>query len=201
MSDQRSVAKQRIGAAAGITAPIVAFTCILVSIVSYSGFSWTNNALSDLGIVPGVTGPLFNFGLYASGLLAFNFAVFGLFTYLGKRWVGKIGSAVFTATALALIAIGVFNESFSGIHYDVSVAFFTLAPIALFILTCAFWLESHRRMAAFSLLIGVIAALPWLLLFAFNYVPNVAIPETASGLAVSAWAITISAKMLKVSNC
>jgi hypothetical membrane protein len=200
MSDQRSVAKQRIGAAAGIAAPIVAFTCILVSIVSYSGFSWTNNALSDLGIVPGVTGPLFNFGLYASGLLAFNFAVFGLFTYLGKRWVGKIGSGFFAATSLALMAIGVFNESFSGVHYAVSVAFFTLAPIALFILTCAFWLESHRRMAAFSLLIGVVAVLPWLLLFAFNYVPNVAIPETVSGLAVSAWAITIAAKMLKAAN-
>jgi hypothetical membrane protein len=197
LPEPRSVINQRMGAAAAIAAPILAFTCILIAIASYPGFSWTNNALSDLGIIPGITGPLFNFGLYTSGLLAFNFAVFGLFTYLGKRWVGKIGSAVFTATALALIAIGVFNESFSGIHYAVSVAFFTLAPIALFVLTCAFWLESHRRMATFSLLIGVIAALPWLLLFAFNYVPNVAIPETASGLAVSVWAVVVGRKMLK----
>jgi hypothetical protein len=31
----------------------------------------------------------------------------------------------------------------------------------------------------------------------FNYVPNVAIPETASGLAVSLWAIVVGTKMLK----
>jgi hypothetical protein len=51
-------------------------------------------------------------------------------------------------------------------------------------------------MAVFTVLVGVSAALPWLLLFAFNYVPNVAIPEFLSGLAVSAWAIVLGKKML-----
>ena len=189
--------RQQIGAACGITAPILAFICILTAIASYPAFSWTNNALSDLGIIPGITGPLFNLGLYASGFLALNFAVFGLFSYLGKRWVGKIGAAVFAAATLALIAIGVFNESFSGTHYDVSVAFFMLTPISLFIITCAFWLTHQGRMAVFTVLAGVAAALPWLLLFAFNYVPNVAIPEFVSGLAVSAWAIVLGKKMIK----
>jgi hypothetical membrane protein len=197
MSQPRSFGKQRIGAAAGIVAPILAFTCILTAIASYPAFSWTNNALSDLGIIPGITGPLFNFGLYASGFLALNFALFGLFSYLGGSWVGKMGSAVFAAATLALIAIGIFNESFSGTHYAVSVAFFTLAPISLFIITCAFWIAQQKRMAVFTVLAGVAAALPWLLLFAFNYVPNVAIPEFVSGLAVSAWAIVLGKKMIK----
>ncbi len=200
MSDQRSVAKQRIGGACGIAAPILAFTCILIAIASYPAFSWTNNALSDLGIIPGLTGPLFNFGLYASGFLAFNFAVFGLFTYFGKRWVGKIGSVVFVATTLALMAIGVFNESFSPTHYLVSVAFFALAPISLFVITCAFAVAHQRGMSAFTCLVGIVAALPWLLQFAFNYVPNVAIPETVSALAVSVWAVILAAKMLKSLN-
>jgi hypothetical membrane protein len=195
MSAPRNVVYQRIGAAAGIAAPILAFTCILTAIASYPAFSWTKNALSDLGIIPGITGPLFNFGLYASGLLAFIFAIFGLFTYLGKSWVGKIGSAVFAAATIA--AIGVFNESFSGTHYAVSVAFFVLTPISLFIITCAFWLTHQGRMAVFTVLAGVAAALPWLLLFAFNYVPNVAIPESVSGLAVSVWAIVLGKKMIK----
>jgi len=52
--------KERIGAAAGIATPMLAFACIMSAISSYPSFSWTNNALSDLGIVPGVTGPLFN---------------------------------------------------------------------------------------------------------------------------------------------
>jgi hypothetical membrane protein len=197
LSESESVAKQRIGAAAGIAVPILAFTCILTAVATYPQFSWTNNALSDLGVVPGITGPIFNFGLLATGLLAFNFAIFGLFTYFGQSWVGKIGSIVFAASTLALIAISVFNENFSPTHYLVSVAFFTLAPIALFILTCAFWLGRHRGMAVFTVTVGVAAAFPWLLLFASNYVPNVAIPEFISGLAVSVWVIVVGKKMLK----
>ena len=197
MSAPRKVVYQRMGASAGIAAPILAFTCILTAIASYPTFSWTNNALSDLGIIPGITGPLFNFGLVASGLLSFNFAIFGLFTYFGKSVAGKIGSSFFAAATVALIAIGVFNESFSPTHYLVSVAFFMLAPISLFILACAFWLANQRRNAVFTIAVGVAAALPWLLLFAFNYVPNVAVPEFVSGLAVSAWAIVLGKKMLK----
>ncbi len=110
--------------------------------------------------------------------------------------MGKIGSAVFAAATLALIAISVFNENFSPTHYLVSVAFFTLAPIALFILTFGFLLSHQRGMAVFTVLVGVAAALPWLLLFAFNYVPNVAIPEFLSGLVVSVWAVVLGKKML-----
>jgi hypothetical membrane protein len=54
-------------------------------------------------------------------------------------------------------------------------------------------------MAVFTVLIGIAAALPWLLLFSFNYVPNVAIPEFVSGLAVSAWTIVLGYKMIKSS--
>ena len=196
MSTPRNVVYQRMGAFAGIVAPILGFTCILSAITTYPPFSWSNNALSDLGVVTGITGSLFNFGLVASGFLAFNFAIFGLFTYLGKSWVGKIGSAFFAAATIALIAIGIFNESFSPTHYLVSVAFFVLAPISLLILSCSFWLSHQRGIAVFTVAVGLVAALPWLLLFAFNYVHNVAIPESVSGIAVSVWAIVVGRKML-----
>jgi hypothetical membrane protein len=199
LPEYRNTGKQRFGAATGILAPIVAFTCILIAIASYSSFSWTSNALSDLGVVAGITGLLFNFGLCATGLLALNFAVFGLFSYVGKTWVGKIGSVAFAAATVALIAIGVFNEHYSGTHYAVSVAFFTLMPISMFIITCAFLLDHRARMAIFTVSTGVAAALPWILLFAFKYVPNVAIPEFVSGLIVSAWTIILGYKMLKSS--
>jgi hypothetical membrane protein len=197
MSEPRNVVYQRLGSSAGIIAPIIGFICILSATASYPQFSWTDNALSDLGVVSGITGALFNFGLLASGFLAFNFAAFGLFTYLGKMWVGKIGAAVFAVASIALICIGIFNENFSPTHYLVSVAFFVLAPISLFIVTCAFWLKRQQGMAAFTVAIGVAAALPWILEFTLNYVPNVAVPEAVSGVAVSAWAIVIGKKMLK----
>jgi hypothetical protein len=51
-------------------------------------------------------------------------------------------------------------------------------------------------MALFTVSTGIAAALPWILLFAFNYVPNVAILEFVSGLIVSAWTIIMGYKML-----
>jgi hypothetical membrane protein len=191
---------KRIGAAAGFVAPAVAFTCILSAIVSYPQFSWTNNALSDLGIVPGATQWLFNVGLCTAGVLALVFAVFGLFSFAGKSWAGRLGSAVFAAASVALVCIGIFNEHYTPTHYLVSVAFFVLAPVALFILTCSFYLNRQRGIAAFTVAVGVIAALPWILQFTLYYVPNVAVPETVSALAVSAWAIVLSAEILKAAN-
>ena len=197
LSEKRAAATRRMGGSLGILAPIVAFICILTAIATYPQFSWPNNALSDLGVVPGITSSLFNFGLLASGVLAFNFAILGLFSYFGKSRMGKIGSVVFAAATLALIAISIFNEHFSPTHYLVSVAFFTLAPVALFILTIAFLLCHMRGLAAFTVAVGIAASLPWVLFFGFDYVPNVAIPEFVSGLAVSAWAIVLSIIMLR----
>ena len=188
---------RRIGAYAGIAAPIVGFICILSAIASYPQFSWTNNALSDLGVVSGLTAPLFNFGLIASGFLAFIFAVVGLFNYFGRSLVGRVDVEAFEAATLALIGIGIFNENFQGTHYILSVVFFLLAPISLFVLTCAFWISHRRGMSVFTVLVGVAMALPWLLQFTFNYVPNVAIPEFISGLVVSAWTVVLGEKRLK----
>jgi len=188
---------QRRGAITGVLAPIVALACIFVAIVSYPKFSWTNNALSDLGVVSGITGPLFNFGLYAGGLLKINFAVFGLYRFFPENFVGKIGSALFSATALALIGIGIFNENFGETHYLFSVAFFTLLPISLFTITGAFALMHEKRKAFLTIIIGIIAAAPWLLLFSIHYVSNVAIPEMASGMTGSAWIIAMAYNLLK----
>ena len=119
-----------------------------------------------------------------------------MYNYLGKSWVGKIGSVAFVGASLALIAISVFTEDFSPTHYVVSVAFSVLAPISLFLLTGAFWLSHQRRFTVFTIFVAFAAALPWLLQFAFNYVPNVAIPETASGLAFSLWVVVVGKEML-----
>jgi hypothetical membrane protein len=189
--------KQRIGAATGILAPIIAFTCILLAIASYPQFSWTNNALSDLGVVSGITGPLFNFGLYTCGILALFFAVFGLFAYLEKNWVGKLGAAIFAAATIALICIGIFNENFSPTHYFASVSFFVLMPISFFIITAAFGMRQQTRMAVFTILIGIAAAIPWILYFFVHYVAGVAIPEFISGVAGAVWIITLGYSILK----
>jgi hypothetical membrane protein len=189
--------KHKIAAAAGIITPVLAFTCILLAIASYSKFSWTNNALSDLGVIPGLTSLVFNFGLCASGILALFFSVFSLFPYLRKSWAGKIGVAIFSTATIALVAIGIFNESYSGTHTAVSVAFFVLMPISLLVITSAFLLEKRMKMAILTAVIATAAATPWIMLFEFSYFSGVAIPEAASGLAVSAWTIIVSYRIIK----
>jgi hypothetical membrane protein len=188
--------KQKIGAVAGLATPILAFTCISIAIASWPDFNWLDNALSDLGVAPGFTAPVFNFGLTAAGVLAFFFAALGVYNFFGKRLTGKVGAVVFAAATIALICIGIFNENFSPTHYIVSVAFFSLAPIGLFILTYAFWHSNHQGLALFSVIIGLVAAVPWILQLIINYVPNVAIPETISAVAISSWAVVLSVKML-----
>ena len=197
---QRKDSLQRIGAVSGIVTPILAFTCILTAVASYPEFSWTNNALSDLGIVSGTTGPVFNFGLIGSGLLVFIFALFGLFKYFGNSWVGKIGAVTFAATSVALIGIGIAHENIRPYHYLFSVAFFVLLPISLLIITAAFAVKRQTKMALFTLLTAVAAALPWILYFTVHYVSGVAIPEFASAVAGSAWTVVLSYSMLKVAS-
>ena len=192
----RASIKLKIGAAAGIAAPVLAFVCIIGAIGTAPSFSWASNALSDLGIDPGVTGPLFNFGLYASGFLGLVFAVFGLFSYLGKTNAGKVGASMFVAATATLVGIGVFNESFSGTHFALSATFFVLAPVSLFIITYDFAISRRKQAAVLTLSTGVVAALPWVVLFVFRFVPNVAIPETISALAVSAWTIAVCSRIL-----
>jgi hypothetical membrane protein len=186
----------KISGVCGIIAPIVAFAFVLLAIALYPQFSWTDNALSDLGAVEGVTAVLFNSGLIIGGILAIIFAS-GLFIFLRNRVLGRIGAFIFTLAALALVAIGIFTENFGRIHYYVSVAFFTFAPISMLIICATFFVMGKVKMGVFTFLTAIIAALVWVLQFAMRYVPNVAIPETISALLASTWTIVLGFKMLK----
>jgi hypothetical membrane protein len=181
----------------GVIVPIVAFTFIALSILTHPQFSFTNNALSDLGVVPGITSTLFNFGLYASGLMSLWFAI-GLYKLLSKNALGRIGAIIFGAASLALEGIGWAPEGTNAFnfpwHYFFSVLFFTLVPIALLVIASYFLIISEKQLATFTLLIAVVAAAPWVLYFIVQYVPGVAIPELVSALAASAWSITIGWK-------
>jgi hypothetical membrane protein len=188
---------KRFGVAAGFAAPVVAFLFIGAAIASYPEFSWTNNALSDLGVIPGLTSLLFTMGLCGGGILALIFSALGLYGYAGEKPVGKAGAVFFAAATASLILIGIFNENFRPTHYIVSVAFFFFAPLAFFILTAAFHMTGKRRLAAFTLASGLAAAVPWILQLTIQYVPKVAIPEAVSGVIIAAWVIVLSTLMRK----
>jgi len=181
---------------AGIATPFTAFSCILAAIALWPHFNWTSNALSDLGVQWGLTATLFDGGLVVSGLLCMVFAL-GLWFFSSTKLLGKLATCLFFLACVAIVAIGVFNETFSPTHYVVSVMLFVMMPVSLLVFVGAFWLEGKHKLSVFTLATGLAAAFPWLLQFTIHYVSNVAIPEFVSVLVVAPWAIELGILMLK----
>jgi len=178
--------------AIGVTAPIIAFTLMLLAIAYSPSFSWAQNALSDLGVQEGITAILFNADLIITGILAILFAT-GLFTFLRENLLGRAGAFVLVLDGFALTAIGVFPENVKPIHYYASVTFFVLLPISMFFLGAAFLRTHKTKLGFFTFIAAILAAIVWTIPFG----KGVAIPETLSGLSASAWAIVLGFKMLK----
>jgi hypothetical membrane protein len=189
----------KAAAIAGFVAPSLVFSFILVAIASWSQFNWINNALSDLGVVSGITATIFNIGLIVGGLIFLIFAA-GLFKFVGVHWIGKVGVVIFGLACIMLILIGVFNESFSPTHYLVSVGLFTLMPISMLVLVAALWIQGRHMLSLFTLTLSLFAAAVWVLELAVQYTSGVAIPEFVSGLAGAFWVIVMSNLMLKESS-
>jgi len=186
----------KTAAICGIVTPIIAFTFIFLAIASFPEFSWTDNALSDLGVQEGAPAVLFNSGLIISGILAFIFAL-GLIRFFREKLLGKIGGLIFAIDTLMLVAIGVFTESFMQIHYYISVMFFALFPISVLVICATLLHMGKMKTGAFTFLIAAIAAAVWIIQFTIKFGSNVAIPETISALSAAAWSIVLGLQVLK----
>jgi hypothetical membrane protein len=185
----------KISGVCGILTPVVVFTFISLAITSSPQFSWTDNALSDLGVQEGVTSVLFNSGLIIGAFLAMTFAS-GLFI-LQKKILGRIGVFIFALAGLTLMAIGIFTENFEPTHYHASVALFLLLPMSMLVIGAASMLEARVKIGLFTFLTAAVAALVWTVQWTIGFGSNVAIPETLSGLSASAWTIMLGFKMLR----
>jgi hypothetical membrane protein len=207
-----TILRFKISGVCGVLTPIVAFACIAFSIVFAPEFSLVDNALSDLGVMPSFVAAIFNYGLIISGLLGLIFTMnlskvinilellsaFGKLTYMPNK--GSGGALFFSLACLALVAIGVFPENVEYLHFFASVSFFMLLIIALLCIGMNLWRIKQKTLAMFTLVLGVVAATPWLLLFVIRYVSGVAIPELVAAIAGGLWAAAFGFKMLKIAS-
>jgi len=161
----------------GVLAAAVVLVSILVAISAYPGFSWTNNVLSDLGV--GATASTFNSALMVGGVLALIFAV-GLLV-AKKGVLGKIGAVLLLIDAVMLFGIGMFPETTS-VHIYVSVAFFGFFPLAALILGIGAIVNKSRMFGLFTILLGIIAILPWPITMGIT-----ATSEAASAVPILVW--------------
>ncbi|MFQ6129640.1 MAG: DUF998 domain-containing protein [Candidatus Hadarchaeaceae archaeon] len=177
----------RLAGLCGVAAPAVALSCIFLSISLSPWFSWSANALSDLGV--GEAAWVFNSGLMAGGILTMIFAA-GLSVAFKGRTLGRVGAVLLFFDAIALFGVGLFSEAAGKIHSYFSVAFFVLFPLSLFLLGASAIMAGSKKFGSFTVVDGVLAALPWV--FSWD---GVAIPEMISALVASIWIMAEGARL------
>ncbi|MEM2464338.1 MAG: DUF998 domain-containing protein [Candidatus Bathyarchaeia archaeon] len=176
--------KDKIFVILGIIGPLIAYTCIGLSIYLSPSFSWRVNALSDLGHAKNsIVAPIFNFGLLVSGFLVALYSAKSLAGY------AKYTSVSLTLSALMLQAVAAFDEIYGQIHFIVSVIFFILAGISCIIYS----LEKKSILAALAFAVGFLS---WALWWAGVYKMGIAVPETISALAVTSCIIHSAIKII-----
>ncbi|MDG6222412.1 MAG: DUF998 domain-containing protein [Candidatus Bathyarchaeota archaeon] len=169
--------KDRYFALFGIIGPTFAIVLILVTIGLSPWFSWSQNALSDLGhSVKSAVAPLFNFGLLLGGFFII------LYSLTSFRKNAKKTSYFLAFTGLSLQFVATFDEVYGTLHFFVSILFFCSLGFA----STSYALEKKSRLAALALIIGLVS---WILYGLSFYESGIAVPETISSVATTSWVI------------
>ncbi|MFX0168741.1 MAG: DUF998 domain-containing protein [Candidatus Hodarchaeota archaeon] len=195
----------------GIIGPLIAFISIGVAILLSPWFNWYTNALSDLGHpwmlggsngVPGtnVAAPVFNGGLSLGGLITLAVTLWLIWHHYFERSIlGVIASVILTIAVLFLIAIGIFHEGITGIHFAVSVGFFVSVLLAGMLYGVRLMLEPQRRLwGIIAFLLSLISASVWVIYYTIPVLPftGVAIPEIISAITAFIWVFPLCIRLI-----
>lgn len=179
----------KLAGVCGVAAPLVLVGSILLAVWVSPWFSFTGNALSDLGAHEG-SDLIFNSGLMLAGVLLAGFGL-GLLGVL-QRIAGRAAGGLALADGVALFGIGLFPETAGRIHFYFSVAFFVLLPLFSLALAAHFFRAGRKRLALAALAVAVVAGAPW----AFEW-SGLAVPESISGGVASAWVAVLGVATYK----
>lgn len=179
----------------GIVGVVVSYSLIALALASSSSwFNWYNNALSDLGNTASIrslnSAPLFNSGLVLGGALVFVFSVL-LARAAQLSWKYMTWCVPLALASADLSLIGVFNESYGMVHLVLSVIFFFLTALTLFLFSYVSFPLGSPRLGAISLALGVFCSAMWVARFPWQ---GVAIQEASTSLASAIFVVLVSAR-------
>ncbi|MFQ6068589.1 MAG: DUF998 domain-containing protein [Candidatus Bathyarchaeia archaeon] len=161
----------------GVVGPLVAYFFIGVSIILSPWFSWSSNALSDLGHAnKSDVAPLYNFGLLLAGFLIIIYSI----TIFRKH--AKYTSYCLLISALLLQLVAAFDEVYGFFHSLVSILLFVSFGIA----SIVYAVEGKSIIALIAFIIGFGS---WILYLVEIYSMGIAVPETISSVAIVSWII------------
>lgn len=182
----------------GVLVPIVAFSCIGISIALSPWFTWRENALSDLGALSSPVWPIFDFGLIVSGALAVAFS-YGLIGRLEER-LGKAGGVIVLLGSASLALIGVFPEDFGFVHFAVSASFFFLVPVGLLVVGISRLRRTGgalRALWAILLALSLASLATWAPWAALKPDLGIAVPETIAAVLMAVPVLLLSLRMAR----
>ncbi|SMO45350.1 DUF998 domain-containing protein [Halorubrum cibi] len=169
----------------GAIATLAALGGIALAIRLDPTFSWTTDALSNLGTRER-SAPVFNGGLILGGLAGIGYAA-GLWVRERESAsiaVGRLRAVVFAFAMVAMAGVGVFDLT-RPLHGPAAVAFYLLVTVAFGIDGLARWGDRTGRVAlAF---VPVHVAVWATFLAGFWPVTGLALPELPGALMLAAW--------------
>ncbi|MFO8115141.1 MAG: DUF998 domain-containing protein [Halorubrum sp.] len=165
----------------GATATLLALGGIAAAIILDPTFSWSSDALSDLGI-RGASAPVFNWGLILGGAVGAGYAV-----ELGRARDSRgaaLRAVVLAFAMVALAGVGVFDLT-EPLHGPSAIAFYAL-------LTVAFAVDGTVRRGTttgkLALAFVPVHVAVWATFLAGRWpVTGPALPELPGALALAAW--------------
>jgi len=175
----------------GIVSAIIPYLFILTSIVLSPWFNFYDNALSDLGNIArnSYVAYIFNWGLVITGLFAASFALF--LSYVKYSWKFLIWTPLLLVASADLFLIGVFSEDVGRMHGIVSIIFFLMTIVTMFVYSFLSWPLGSPKVGALALIFGFVSTVVW-----FGDWPwsGLAIQELATVMMASVWLILVSFK-------
>lgn len=181
----------------GIIAPILGLSAVFASTLLWKDFSWSQNALSDIGISP--VADIFNYSLILVGVLNFVFAL-GFVKAYAKGALFYLGGIILILGGGSLSLVGIFTEDYGALHSYVSIGYFILFPIAMILVGAAFKkanmsIEGYlSTLAGISALFVILSAiiLRWNVSLGLGF----AVPEIAEAIIIAAWITWRGANLL-----
>lgn len=181
----------RIGGLSGILAGICFIVGYSIAWAMSPWYVFGGHYLSDLGVGEGALA--FNMGAISAGLILIPFA-WGLWSVLRTHVLGELGSLACAVAGIFLFLVGVFPEHAEpeGIHYAVSVSFFSFIMAALMLLI---WPLSRsppfsRLAAPLTLIVVILSAA---VAVTFKEGPLI---ETIAVLQIIVWGFVVSLQMV-----
>ncbi|WP_418286002.1 DUF998 domain-containing protein [Halorubrum sp. DTA46] len=183
-----------VTAALGAVATLLALGGIASATVLDPTFSWTSDALSDLGVRPR-SAPAFNWGLIVGGAVGVGYAV-GLWVVgrsrdmgggcgsLRERLVGSLRAAVLGLAMVSMAGIGAFDLT-QPLHGPAAVGFYAL--VTLLFAVDGFARRSTRTGRITLAFVPIHLAVWTTFLSGWWPVTGLALPELPGALMLAAW--------------